>query len=78
MQHEVIQKKTASFKQLPHFVPFLFSSFLELQQVSKDLSSTSVCRWFPGQGHRLLGEVNGLKVDWWTGFHCGGWESSLW
>lgn len=31
----------------PHLGPFLLASFLELEQVSKDLASACVYRWLP-------------------------------
>lgn len=56
--------------QLPHLAPLLLSSLLELQQVSEDLPSAGVGGRLPGQSRRLLGEVDGLEVHRWTGFHC--------
>lgn len=56
--------------QPPHLGPLFLSCFLELQQVSEDFPSAGVGGRLPGQRHWLLGEVNGLEVYGWTGFHC--------
>lgn len=52
-------------------MPLLLSRFLELQQISEDLSSASVSGWLPGQTDRLFAEIDALKVHWRPGFHCG-------
>ncbi|TNN69581.1 hypothetical protein EYF80_020226 [Liparis tanakae] len=64
------QVKPPASRQTPHLAELLLSSLLELQQVSKDLSSAGVGGRQPGQSHRLLAEVDDLEVHRWAGFHC--------